>query len=158
MPAEHDHKEHGPAAGKRWQKWLGGFHPAMVNFPIGVLTAGAIAETLFIVRRRQAFDGTARFCVMFATLTGVAAGILGWLFGGIRLTDTDWILATHRWLGMATVVWMLMLWWVCERAHRTSGASRTAYRVLLFGGTALVSLTGFFGGAMVYGIDHYLLR
>lgn len=158
MPAAHDHKEHGPSTGPRWQKWLGGFHPAMVNFPIGVLTAAAFAEFLFIVRRRQEFDHVARFCVIFAVVTGVAAGILGWLFAGIRLADTDPLLAIHRWLGTVTVLWLIGLLWASERAHRPEHPARGLYRFLLFGGTALVTLTGFFGGAMVYGLDHYLLR
>lgn len=155
---EHDHKEHGPGIGPRWQKWLGGFHPPMVNFPIGVLTAGALAEVLFMLRRRSEFDHVARFCVAFAVATGIAAGILGWLFAGIRVTDSDSLLAIHRWLGTGTVLWLVVLLWASERARRPEHPDRGLYRFFLFGGTALVSATGFFGGAMVYGFDHYFLR
>jgi uncharacterized membrane protein/YHS domain-containing protein len=155
---EHDHKEHGPSTGPRWQKWLGGFHPAMVNFPIGVLTTGALAEALFMFRRRPEFDHVARFCVAFAVVTGIAAGVLGWLFAGIRVTDTDPLLAIHRWLGTGTVLWLVGLLLASERARRPEHPTRGLYRFLLFGGAALVSVTGFFGGAMVYGLDHYLLR
>lgn len=155
---EQGRKEHGPSTGPRWQKWLGGFHPPMVNFPIGVLVAGALAELLFIVRRREAFDHAARFCVAFAALTGIPAGVLGWFFAGFQLTDTDPLLAIHRWLGTCTVLWLFVLLCVSGRAHRQAGAPRKLYRVLLFGGTALVLATGFFGGAMVYGLDHFLFR
>lgn len=153
---EHDHKEHGLDAGPRWQKWLGGFHPPATNFPIGVLVAGALAETLFIVKRRPAFDQTARFCIVFAVATGVAAGVLGWFFAGIRIRDPDQLLAIHRWLGTATVLWLIALLWASERVRRPTHPARGLYRFLLFGGTALVLATGFFGGAMVYGLDHYL--
>lgn len=158
MPPEHDHAAHGPSTGPRWQKWLGGFHPPMVNFPIGVLTAGALAEMLFMLRRRTEFDHVARFCVVFAVVTGLTAAVLGWLFAGIRLTDTDNLLAIHRWLGTGTALWFFALLWASERARRPEHPSRSLYRFLLFGGTLLVTATGFFGGAMVYGLDHYLWR
>lgn len=32
------------------------------------------------------------------------------------------------------------------------------HRFFLFGGAALVTVTGFLGGALVHGLDHYLLR
>lgn len=158
MSAEHDHSAHGPSTGPRWQKWLGGFHPPMVNFPIGVLSAGALAEMLFMLRRRLEFDHVARFCVVFAVATGLVAAVLGWLFAGIRLTDTDNLLAIHRWLGTGTALWFVALLWASEKARRPDNKSRSLYRFLLFGGTLLVTATGFFGGAMVYGLDHYLWR
>ncbi|CAN5853492.1 hypothetical protein BH11PLA1_BH11PLA1_12440 [soil metagenome] len=153
--AAHDHDEHGPGNGPHWLNWVGGFHPPMTNFPIGVLVAAAVAEALFLSRKQVMFEHAARLGVWFAALTGVAAGMLGWAFGGLRLVDSDPLLLTHRWLGTGTVVWMLVLLWASERA-RYAGAGRGLYRFLLFGGAALVLATGFFGGALVYGLDHYL--
>jgi uncharacterized membrane protein/YHS domain-containing protein len=152
---DHDGHDRGPSAG--WLEWLGGFHPAMVNFPIGLVGAGAVAEALFFFRRREEFDHASRFCVAFGAVTGVAAGALGWLFAGVRLTDADTLLGVHRWLGTGTVVWLLALLWTSERARRASHPGRGWFRFFLFGGAALVLATGFFGGAMVYGLDHYLL-
>lgn len=152
----HDHTQHSHGTGSRWTKWLGGFHPPMVNFPIGVLVAGVFAELLFMFRPRPELNYTARFCVMFAALTGVAAGVLGWLFGGLRIADADPLLAVHRWLGTGTVLWLIALLVVSERTHRALGGNRRLLRVFLFGGAVLVLATGFFGGAMVYGLEHYL--
>ena len=128
----------------------------MVNFPIGVLFSGALAELLFVLRKSGVYDHVARFCVAFAALTGLVAGVLGWFFGGFHLPDTDWLLATHRWLGTGTVLWLLVLWRLSERARRHAGSPRRLYHILLFGGAVLVAVQGFFGGAMVYGINHYM--
>jgi len=134
--------------------WLGNFHPPMVNFPIGVLVAAALAEALFVVRKAPLFDHAARFGVGFAAIAGVGAAFLGWCFGGFRFVDSDPLLLIHRWLGTGTAAWLLVLFWASERA-RSGSAGRRLYRVMLFGGAVLVLTTGFFGGAMVYGLDHY---
>src|SRR5439155_13704009 len=103
----HVHKEHGPTQDSRVVNWIGRFHPPTTNFPIGVLVAAAIAEFLFMVSKRGLFDDAARFCVVFAVIGAIAAGILGWCFGGFRLSDSDNLLMIHRWLGTGTVVWLI---------------------------------------------------
>ena len=158
----HEH-QHGDAGALRFLSWLGNFHPPMTSFPIGVLVAAAVAEFLFLRSKAPIFDQAARFGVWFASLMGVLAAFLGWCFGGFRLVDHDPILLTHRWLGTATALWMLALLWACERTHRLTPPGtpaparrgRRLYLFMLFGGAALVLATGFFGGAMVYGLSHY---
>ena len=36
-------------------------------------------------------------------LAAAGAGALGWFLAGFRLTDSSWVLMTHRWLGTSTV-------------------------------------------------------
>lgn len=153
----HEH-QHGDSQTPRVLKWLGNFHPAMTDFPIGVLVAAAVAEMLFIWRKDTKFAHAVRFGVWFAVLTGIVAAVLGWCFGGFRLVDSNPLLLVHRWLGTSTAIWLIVLLWSCERAHRSSANfehGRTLFRVMLFVGTVLVLVTGFFGGAMVYGLNHY---
>jgi mono/diheme cytochrome c family protein/uncharacterized membrane protein len=136
--------------------WLGKSHPAAVHFPIALLTAAAVAELLRLATRRPAFDTVSRYCVWFGTLTAVAAGVLGWFLGGFRLTDSSWALMTHRWLGTATVACaglVLVLSEVSRRPDRRR--TRTGSRVALLLVAALALVTGFFGGAVVFGLDHY---
>jgi uncharacterized membrane protein/YHS domain-containing protein len=146
--------------GVRLLDWLGGLHPASIHLPIGVAIAACLAEILFMRTRRAEFDHAARFSLFLAAIAGVPAAALGWLYGGFRLTDREDFLTLHRWLGTAAAVWLLAALWAGTRAWRGRGgrSGRATYRGLLLTGTALVVAAGFFGGAMVYGVEHYFPR
>ncbi len=63
---------------------------------------------------------------------------------------------THRWLGTSTVAGaglVLVLSEVSRHPHRPR--TRLCFRVVLFLVAAVVLATGFFGGAVVFGLDHY---
>lgn len=139
--------------------WLGNFHPPLVSLPIGVLLAAALAELLHLLAPRPTFDAAARFCLWLGAAGALLAGVLGWLLAGFRLTDGHWLLTTHRWVGTATVAWSLLVLVLGERSRRPGRPpdGRGAYRFALFAGVLLVLGAGFFGGAMVYGIEHYAL-
>jgi plastocyanin len=137
-------------------RWLGKFHPPTVNFPIAMLLGAALAEVLLILTGRPSFAHAARFCVWVACVAAVFAALLGWLFAGFRWTDASWILTTHRWLGTATAAWTILVLVLLERSAKAGGTkAAVAYRVALFAGAMAVAVTGFFGGAMVYGLKHY---
>jgi heme A synthase len=84
----------------------------------------------------------------------VGAASLGWLFGGFKVVDDEWVMTSHRWLGTATAAWAVLTLAMCERVYRRA-ARCLGFRVVLFVGTALVGAEGFLGGSLVYGIDHY---
>lgn len=102
---------------------------------------------------RELFFHATRFAVWVGSLGALAAAPLGWFFAGFGLVDDEWLMTTHRWLGTGASAWALVVLFLCERAYR--GAERRAFRLALFPGAALVVTTGFFGGALLYGIDHY---
>jgi mono/diheme cytochrome c family protein/uncharacterized membrane protein len=136
--------------------WLGKFHPAAVHFPIALLTAAAVAELLQLATGQAAFDAMSRYSVWFGTLSAVVAGSLGWFLGGFRLTDASWVLTTHRWLGTATVVCATLVLVLSELSRRSERRrTRMWFRVTLLALAALVAVTGYFGGAVVFGLDHY---
>jgi mono/diheme cytochrome c family protein/uncharacterized membrane protein len=135
--------------------WLGKFHPASVHFPIALLTAAAVAELVRMVWGKP-FDVVARYCLWFGFLTAVLTGVLGWCAGGFHLTDTSWIKMTHRWLGTSTVACAGLVLVLSELSqHPDRHRTRVWFRVLLFVAAGLVSATGFFGGAITFGLDHY---
>ncbi|MCH7644452.1 MAG: hypothetical protein IH974_06400 [Myxococcales bacterium] len=161
---EHEHREdnataattdhpYPPEGVPRPLAWLGKFHPAAVNFPIAMLTAAALSELLLLRTGRELFFHATRFAVWVGSLGALAAAILGWFFAGFRLADEEWLMTTHRWLGTAASAWALVVLFLCERAYRR--AERQAFRLALFPGAALMATTGFFGGALLFGIDHY---
>jgi mono/diheme cytochrome c family protein/uncharacterized membrane protein len=136
--------------------WLGKFHPPAVNFPIALLMAAAVAELLGIATGKPAFDAITRYCVWFGTLTAVGAGTLGWFLAGFRVTDASWVLMTHRWLGTSTVICAGLVFVLSEVSRRPERrGTRICFRAALFAIAALVSVTGFFGGAVVFGLKHY---
>jgi uncharacterized membrane protein len=137
-------------------QWLGKLHPPAVHFPIALLTAAAVAVLLQLATGKPVFDAIARYCLWFGTLTAVVAGVLGWLLGGLRLTDPSWVMTTHRWLGTSVVVWAALVLGLSELGRRSHGnRSQLLARVSLLVTAVLVLVTGFFGGALVFGLDHY---
>jgi mono/diheme cytochrome c family protein/uncharacterized membrane protein len=137
-------------------RWLGNFHPPAVHFPIALLTAAAVAELLRMATGKDAFDAITRYCVWFGTLAAVAAGVLGWFLAGFHLTDASWVLMTHRWLGTSTVACAGLVLVLSEASRRPDRRrTRVCFRVTLLVVAILVSTTGFFGGAVVFGLDHY---
>jgi uncharacterized membrane protein len=127
-----------------------------VHFPIALLTVAVVAELPRLATRQPVFDAASRFCVWFGTLTAVVAGVLGWFLGGFRLTDASWVLMADRWLGTATVACAGLVLVLSEVSHRPDRRrTRMGFRVALLVVAARVLATGFFGGAVVFGLDHY---
>lgn len=158
---EHDHAahEHGEAVNPllKFIYWLGRFHPPAVAFPIGLLIAAGVAEVLFMMTGKPRFNHAADFCVWFGIIMTVVAGILGWFFAGFRLVDDDWLLTTHRWIGTTAVLWSILLGWLALRADAGDQAKwRQWYRVALLVAVILVATNAYFGGAMIYGLEHYV--
>jgi mono/diheme cytochrome c family protein/uncharacterized membrane protein len=137
-------------------RWLGKIHPPAVHFPIALLTAAAVAELLRMATGEPAFDAISRYCIWFGTLTAVMAGALGWCAGSLRLTDASWVLMTHRWLGTSTVACAGLVLLLSEASRSPDRRRiRMSFRVALLVVAVLVSATGYFGGAVVFGLNHY---
>jgi uncharacterized membrane protein len=135
--------------------WLGRFHPASVHFPVALLVAAAAAELLLFLTGRAAFDAASRVCVWFGGLTAPPAAALGWFLAGVQLTDPNWVLAAHRWLGTATAVCAVVVLVLSEVSRRTRPSARATFRLTLLLNAVLVLATGFFGGALIHGLDYY---
>ena len=136
--------------------WLGKFHPAAVHFPIAMLVAASVAELLLLFTGRSAYEAVSRFCLSFGAAAALLAGILGWCCGGFQVVDRYWVLTAHRWLGTgSSVLLVLLLVFSKGSNHPGFGRTRMWFQGTLFLSTALVLLTGFFGGAMVHGLDYY---
>jgi plastocyanin len=136
--------------------WLGRFHPPAVNFPIALLVAGAIAVGLRTISNPREFDFTARFCAWLAGLAAPFAALLGWYFAGFRFVDASWLLLTHRWLGTLTAVWAVLVVVLCElSSRRETRLSRRLFYAALLVAAGLVLLTGYVGGAMAWGQNHF---
>ena len=150
----HAGMEQAPQTGwDHFVEWIGHFHPAMTVFPIGLLLAAVIAELLFLATKAPWLDGAARFCVIIAAIGGAITAPLGWAFA--KGHGHSWVLETHRWLGTAGAVWLIALLIVSEVSRRRPGGWRTVFLWGLFLAAPAVMAIGYFGGAMVYGLNEY---
>jgi plastocyanin len=136
--------------------WLGSFHPPATDVPIGLILAGFLSEVLLVATRKNAFAVITRYCVWVGGLAAFGTAILGWCFDGFRVYSDVWMLTTHSILGSVTGVWGLLLIGISELARSRNSARWTwAFRATLVAAVVLVIVTGFFGGAMIYGLHHY---
>ncbi|MBN4061270.1 YHS domain-containing protein [bacterium AH-315-I18] len=160
--AEHDHSAHKNGSDQgglaKLISWLGKSHPPSVHFPIALLISAAVAELLLMVTGRSLFESAARFCVWLGSISTLGAVTLGWFFAGFRLSDPDWIMTVHRWLGTGVGFLAILILALCIAADRPGVQQKRWklwYRLTLFTGAVAVAANGFFGGAMIYGLNHY---
>lgn len=151
---DHDKGESGIA---KLISWLGKFHPPATHLPIGMLIGAALAEAIFILTKRNFFRNAGVFCVVLAGFGAIGAATLGWFNGGFVLVDDEWVQTVHRWLGTTTTLLTILTLVLLGRASKASAkpSAWMGYRVSLFAAAAMVGATGFFGGALVYGLNHY---
>ncbi len=143
---------------KRALRWFGQFHPVSTHFPVALMMVAVLAEALAWWTRRESWFGTVRFLVIIAALSAAPAAVLGWINAYFSSYNkaVGALLWWHRWLGTSTAVWVLIcaaLLLIHECAEGTK--ERQRFRGALLLGAALVSVSGFLGSALIYGLDHY---
>jgi uncharacterized membrane protein len=135
---------------ERLMDWLGRLHPVIVHFPIAFFPAALF--TAVIGRRRPAFAAPVQFLVIAGGISGPIAALLGWFDGGIDIATDNMLLQWHRWLGTAIGLGSLgMGIWAWRRPDANRGTAMIIGLALI---TTAVVVQGWFGGAMVHGIDH----
>jgi plastocyanin/uncharacterized membrane protein len=139
-----------------WQhfvSWVGHFHPPLTVFPIAMILSAALAELLRLWTKAPWLDGASRWCMMVGGIGAAITAPLGWAIATEH--GGSWMLEVHRWLGTAAGAGGVVLLVLSELARRRGGGALTLFRTVLFLAVPLVVATGFFGGAMVYGLDEY---
>ncbi len=125
-------------------------HPFAVHFPLALFPVSWLA--LVLARRRGGATDVIRALIIVAGASAAGAALLGWFNAGLATVDKDPLLLWHRWLGtaIALVGGVLALW-----AWRRPSAANGRIMVLLLGTVSLSLLVqGWFGGALIHGIDH----
>ena len=134
-------------------RWVGHFHPPMTAFPIAMILGAAAAEFLRLLHGPVWLDGASRWCMILGGVTAAITAPLGWAFSLEH--DKSRLLEIHRWLGTATGATGVVLLILSELARRGPRGALVLFRAALFSAAPLVMATGFFGGAMVFGIHEY---
>ena len=128
--------------------WLGRLHPIIVHFPLAFFPTALF--TAIAGRRRPAFAAPVQFLVIAGGVIAPIAAVLGWL--DAMTADPDPLLTVHRWLGTVIGIGALGLSiWAWRRPDRIRGTGTLAGLTVI---TAAIIVQGWFGGAMVHGIDH----
>lgn len=136
--------------GERLIDWLGRLHTVIIHFPIAFFPAALF--TAIVGRRRPLFAKPVQFLVVTGGILAPIAALLGWFNGGFSLTDTDPLLQFHRWLGTAIGAGGLALGvWAWKQPEEDRGAGMIVGLTII---TIAVVVQGWFGGALVHGIDH----
>ena len=140
-------------------RWIGKFHSVSTHFPVALMLVAVVAEAIGWWTRREDWMRTVRFLVVLAAFGGLAATGLGWMNAFFSSYDKapGAVLWWHRWLGSVTCVWALICAGLACLGPCVEGSSeRQRFRGALLFGAALVSITGFLGGALINGLDHYI--
>ena len=157
---EHDDADGDPHGLARVIRFAGRFHPIAVHFPIALIVAAAVAELLgvFANTGKSLFLNASRFTIIVGALGGIIAMGLGWATGASANYPPDFSLTfdLHRWMGTAATLTIVVCAVLCELSYRRGNAAvRSGYRVALGLSVILICLTGYFGGTLVYGLNHY---
>lgn len=140
-------------------RFLGQFHPPSSHFPIALLIAALPAEAMWKLTRKASWKATVRFCVMLGAASAIVTAGLGWcdaVFTNYTGASAP-LLAWHRWLGTATAAWALLTAILSEFAHKEGypRSLRYGFRLTLLGGVILVSISGYLGASLIYGLNHF---
>ena len=134
--------------GERLLDWLGRLHPIIVHFPIAFFPAALF--TAIVGRRRPEFAAPVQFLVVAGGIIAPIAAILGWL--NAIGSNPDPLMAVHRWLGTVIGIAALPLTiWVWRRPAQGRGTGMIIALSII---SAAIVVQGWFGGALVHGMDH----
>lgn len=142
-------------------RWVGRFHPVSTHFPVALMLVAVLAEGLAWWTGRASWHQTVRFLVVLAALSALATAGLGWINASFTsyVGQSAGILVWHRWMGTATAVWAVLCGVLAVRSECEEGSKdRQRLRGALLVGAVLVSVTGFLGSALIYGLDHHAWR
>lgn len=145
-----DDNEKPQSFAERLIDWLGRLHPMVVHFPIAFIPAALF--TAIVGRKRPGFAKPVQFLVVTGGLTAPVAMLSGWLGGGMAPGADDWVMQIHRWLGTGIGLGALALAVFALRNPEKDRGPRMILGLSLL--TAAILVQGWFGGALVHGVDH----
>jgi uncharacterized membrane protein len=130
------------------------FHPMLVHFPIALVVFGFIAElAALFIEKEICLSKMGFFLLLLGTLSAVAAVLSGVLFTAEMEGAAGEVMETHELFAYITLTLLvaasLTRIYIMVRNSEKPNPKRLAF--LLYALAALsVSITGFFGGTLVF--------
>jgi uncharacterized membrane protein len=131
---------------------FGKLHPAVVHFPIALISVAALFEFVQMIRKRREPAGGTLPLVGLAAVSAVVASLFGWAleeYDGVEGSTFN----LHKWVGIGATVVSVVAALTALKA-KSSGGALIVMRLALFLGAALVGGTGYLGGELVFGENH----
>jgi uncharacterized membrane protein len=131
------------------------FHPMLVHFPIALLVIGFMAEVFYLfLKKEHCLSQTGFYLLIVGSLAAVAAFLSGRLFTGEMSGEAGQVRDTHALLAFTTMIVSLVAAAFRVYLKATSKESKPllkwialcVYLII----AVLISITGFFGGNLVY--------
>merc|ERR1712146_12045 len=138
----------------------GYFHPAVVHFPIALLTVSALFVILHWLFKGN-FKEFAFYLLMLGAAGSIVACTKGWAFAPERslgggIFDVNHELFRHRWLGVGVAVFTTLLTILAMRARKSdSRMAQFTWQAGVLLAAGLVGIAGHQGGELVYGEGLY---
>jgi uncharacterized membrane protein len=132
---------------------MGRMHPAIVHFPIALVTVAAVLEAWQIVRRKDTINPATPVCLVLGALSAIVASTFGWLWDSYEPGGKN--VDLHQWIGIGATAAAVFAVILLIKAAQSSPA-RMALRGFVFASAAAVGLTGYLGGDLVHGKNHLL--
>jgi len=135
---------------ERVLNWLGRTHAVIVHFPIAFFPAALF--TAIVGRKRPGFAKPVQFLVLAGGIIAPVAALFGWFNAGMDWATDDAMLAPHRWLGTGIgIAGAALALWAWRRPEEDRGPGMIVGLAII---TAAIVVQGWFGGALVHGMDH----
>lgn len=130
------------------------FHPMLVHFPIALVVFGFLAElAALFIKKEACLSKMGFFLLLLGTLSAVAAVLSGVLFTAEMEGTAGEVMETHElfaWITLTLLVAAsLTRIYIMVKKSEKPNSKRLAF--VLYALAALsVSITGFFGGTLVF--------
>ncbi len=130
------------------------FHPMLVHFPIALVVFGFIAEIAALYFKKEIYLSRMGFILLiFGTLSAITSWLTGTLFTSEMAGAAGEIKNTHElfaWITLGTLLAASILRIVLQ-AKKNENTGLKSVALVLYGLAAVsVSITGFYGGTLVY--------
>ncbi len=129
-------------------------HPMLVHFPIALIVFGFIAEIAALFFKKEVcLSKTGYFLLIFGTFSALIAWLTGNFFTAEMSGAAGEIKETHELYALITLGTLLVtsVLRIVLQTKKIENAGIKWVAFVLYGvATILVSITGFFGGTLVY--------
>lgn len=135
-----------------WE-FLGRLHPMVVHFPIALLVFATLLELFTLAKFQSKLRPGINALVMAGSVSVVASSVLGLLLANNEAITGD-LPDLHRWLGISSAFFSLVLLWLLSRVYKKNSSPKIRlFRIALFTTTLGVSAAGHFGASLTHGED-----